>query len=160
MPASGLRDKSSIPIRQGTVDKGAKETAKSQKRDLGDLVRAVNQYAFLACVCGMKFKIPPDFKKQQISCPRCKRVNKVPLGEMTAMAAGLGAVIGDQPTDIKDQLIPKGKDQPQGPMKYKRKGKSWETFECRCGNPMQLSPSFSGTRMFCRKCGTKIEVDS
>jgi heat shock protein HtpX len=159
MPASGLKDRSSIPMREPSVETTA-QTAKKQKRDLGDLVRAVNQYAFLACVCGMKFKIPPDFKKSTISCPRCKRENKVPIGQMTAMAAGLGAVIGDKPGGIQDQLKSQSEAKPQEPMKYKRKGKSWETFNCRCGNAMQLSPAFSGTRMFCRKCGARIDIET
>lgn len=160
IPPSSLKDKASIPIRKASVEDRA-QTAKKQKRDLGDLVRAVNQYAFLTCICGMKFKIPPDFKKSSISCPRCKRENKVPIGEMTAMAAGLGAVIGDQPGKIGDQLKPEHKSQSSGPMTYKRKeGNSWETFHCRCGNVMQLSPAFSGTRMFCRKCGARIDIEN
>ena len=35
----------------------------------------VNHYAFLACVCGLKMKVPPDFKQKEVKCPRCGKTS-------------------------------------------------------------------------------------
>lgn len=48
--------------------------AQSPQRQIGDLMRKVNGFVFLTCVCGLGLKVPPNFKSQTVSCPRCKRV--------------------------------------------------------------------------------------
>lgn len=47
---------------------------KEKKRELGDLMRTVNQFIFLQCLCGLKIKVPPDFKHPTLNCPRCNRL--------------------------------------------------------------------------------------
>jgi heat shock protein HtpX len=41
-------------------------------------MRQVNQFIFLTCLCGLKLKIPPNFKSDKVQCPRCKRILDLP----------------------------------------------------------------------------------
>jgi heat shock protein HtpX len=38
---------------------------------------AVNQYTFIDCDCGLKLKIPPEYKEYQVECPKCGRIHQV-----------------------------------------------------------------------------------
>jgi len=40
---------------------------KETKRETGDIMMKVNNYSFLNCSCGLKIKIPPDFKNKELS---------------------------------------------------------------------------------------------
>jgi heat shock protein HtpX len=77
IPASGLKETATILIRRPSAEK-ERPSKKKEMRDLGDLMRAVNKYAFLVCACGLKIKVPPNFKKPKISCPRCKHEIELP----------------------------------------------------------------------------------
>ncbi|MDD5454936.1 MAG: M48 family metallopeptidase, partial [Candidatus Ratteibacteria bacterium] len=124
IPLSGIRESEVIPIREASIEPPKEQTKKEKARELGDLIRAVNQYAFLTCACGLKIKTPPDFNKPKIDCPRCGRKIEVPITELAAISA-LGTV-----------MSPARKKQNQsdsGPLIYKRKGNSWESFLCSCG---------------------------
>jgi hypothetical protein len=52
-------------------------SAKKQMRQVGDIMRRVNGFAFLTCACGLKMKIPPNFKSNKVACPRCKKKQDV-----------------------------------------------------------------------------------
>lgn len=69
VPATALTG-DDVEIRQGR----AKE-AKTQKQlhQVGDIMRRVNGFLFLACTCGLKLKVPPNFKAPTVKCPRCSR---------------------------------------------------------------------------------------
>ena len=58
-----LRDAS--PVAEGN--------AKNQKRQIGDIMAKVSNFAFLNCLCGLKIKVPPNYKGNQVQCPRCGR---------------------------------------------------------------------------------------
>ena len=150
IPASGMGATQVIPIRQASVDPQKEQTKKKDARDVGDLIRAVNQYAFLTCACGLRIKVPPDFNKPQIDCPRCGREIEVPLTELSAMAA-VGAVIPKVAKKREEQVKTES-------LTYKRKGNGWESFLCSCGKLNQISPMFSGSQIVCNNCGRKIEI--
>ena len=150
IPPSGRHEGSQIPLRQGSVVSNTK-SAKKSTRSLGDLMRAVNKYAFLTCACGLKMKIPPDYKKNKVICPRCGRKNKIPVAELTAMS---GMITGMKQKDKQHEIQP-DKD---NSFVYHRTGKGWESFNCRCGSPKQLSPAFNKPYFICNKCGRKIIV--
>jgi len=48
-------------------------------RQAGDLLRKIHHFMFIACACGARIKIPPDYKHDIVQCPRCGR--KHPRGE-------------------------------------------------------------------------------
>lgn len=148
IPASGLHRNKSIEIRkpsQEDAPKGSKRTA----RDVMDLMRAMNEYAFLACVCGLKIKLPEERSHDTISCPKCGRKNAVPVAEMAEIAAVVGAAVG---VGQAESAPSKGSTSLSN-LEYTRRGTGWESFACTCGRVMQLSPAFSGHTLTCKKCG-------
>lgn len=135
IPPSGLKDASEISVRKPSVEEAKKQDAKSKARGLGDLTRVLNQFAFLTCVCGLRIKVPPDFKQPKIVCPKCLTSLQNPFQ---------GRVQG-------------GENLPQ---EYVRQSHNWESFSCRCGKLIQLSPAFSGSNVECTNCGQKILIEN
>ncbi|HPR18547.1 MAG TPA: M48 family metallopeptidase, partial [Candidatus Cloacimonadota bacterium] len=72
IPASEIHKNENIPLRQASGE------STKNVRDLGDLMKKVNNFTFVTCACGMKFKVPPDFKEDKFTCPRCGRINYIP----------------------------------------------------------------------------------
>ncbi len=52
--------------------------AAKQWRAAQDILHKVNNYGVIPCPCGIKFKIPPDFKQDRFYCPRCGAEHVVP----------------------------------------------------------------------------------
>ena len=46
-------------------------------REVQDLMRKLNGFRFIACSCGARLKIPPDFPHHRVRCPRCRAVHEV-----------------------------------------------------------------------------------
>ncbi|RKY09821.1 MAG: peptidase M28 [Planctomycetota bacterium] len=78
IPASALKESESVEIRQPGAKPKKAASAQKQMRQVGDIMRRVNQFTFLTCACGLKLKIPPNFKSNKVPCPRCKRSLDVP----------------------------------------------------------------------------------
>jgi heat shock protein HtpX len=89
IPPSGLKDTEDIAIRGSSEDHGRKKSKKKTMREVGDLMRTVNKYAFIACTCGLRIKVPPDYKKKTLSCPKCGTEHTVPLVEAAAIVTAL-----------------------------------------------------------------------
>jgi heat shock protein HtpX len=68
IPGSGLADTENPGIRMAFDEPSDK---RSVKRNAGDIMMAVNNYRFIDCTCGLRIKIPPDYRKESISCPKC-----------------------------------------------------------------------------------------
>ncbi len=150
IPPSGRNESKKITLRASSIASQPK-SAKKSTRDLGDLMRAVNKYMFFSCVCGLKMKLPPNFKEDKINCPRCGRENQVPIAELAVMS---GMIAGNE----KNDNIRNNEQADQDSFVYNRTGKGWESFSCRCGSPKQLSPAFNKSYFICNKCGRKIVV--
>lgn len=75
IPKSGLGEAEIIPILQPLTDKSPVENLTNNKREVGDLIMKLNDYKFIDCSCGLRIKIPPDYKNNSITCPRCGRVH-------------------------------------------------------------------------------------
>ncbi|RLC74571.1 MAG: peptidase M28 [Chloroflexi bacterium] len=80
MPAAALKEDSSVQIRSANAESKAQANKKKQTRQVNDIMRRVNQFAFLTCMCGLKMKIPPNFKAKNVKCPRCGKVSPVKGG--------------------------------------------------------------------------------
>ena len=75
MPASALT-KEDLALREASAEaKG--ERIQQQMRQVGDIMRKVNGFIFLPCACGITLKIPPNYKADEVKCPRCERVHKI-----------------------------------------------------------------------------------
>ncbi|MDO8548729.1 MAG: M48 family metallopeptidase [Ignavibacteria bacterium] len=81
IPASGLSDNSAIPLRESSEQLKEQQSAIDEKRKMGNIMMAVNNYSLLTCICGLKIKIPPAFgtNKPEIICPKCGNINKLEL---------------------------------------------------------------------------------
>ncbi len=65
--------KEDIALREAEAKAEKEQRTEAQMRQVGDIMRRVNQFIFLTCLCGLKLKIPPNFKSNKVTCPRCKR---------------------------------------------------------------------------------------
>lgn len=77
IPASELKKSNPIDIRNASGLPFAGLTRKKQQRDAGNLIMKVNDYSFIDCPCNVKIKIPPDYGKKVVVCPRCGRKHNI-----------------------------------------------------------------------------------
>ena len=77
IPDSALKDVKPVGIREAIGIPLAGITQKQTQRNVGDLIMKLNDYSFINCSCGVKIKIPPDYKKKIVYCPRCGREHKL-----------------------------------------------------------------------------------
>ena len=78
VPVAALSNKENVPLRQAGPEETKKDRLDKQMRQVGDIMRRVNQFIFLTCACGLKLKIPPNFKGKNVKCPRCKKMHDLP----------------------------------------------------------------------------------
>ena len=133
MPASVLGE-DALPVRAPSGEVARK---KSPLRETGDLMRMLNDFAFLTCACGLKLKVPPQYKQPTLQCPRCQRALTLP--NATGVAPAAAAPPAQEPLVVEH-------------------GGGWVPVQCSCGAVKSLSPSFSGSESHCDKCGRKIIV--
>ena len=50
---------------------------RERAREASDVLWKLHKYQEIACSCGLKFKIPPDFHGDSFTCPRCGTVHNV-----------------------------------------------------------------------------------
>jgi heat shock protein HtpX len=77
VPVAALT-KEDIALREADVKAKKEQRKETQMRQVGDIMRKVNQFVFLTCACGLKLKIPPNFKSKKVECPRCRRTLELP----------------------------------------------------------------------------------
>ena len=122
-----------VSIRAASVEPESAEDRVGRLRDVEVLVSRMNDLLMLTCACGVGIRIPADYTRPAVTCPRCGRSNDTPAARPAAS--------------------------PEAPMKYQRRGNGWESFKCACGAATQLSPSFLAESVTCAKCGRKIWIE-
>ena len=78
VPVAALSEKEDVALRQAGAEATKKDRMDKQTRQVGDIMRRVNQFIFLTCACGLKLKIPPNFKGKNVKCPRCNKMHDLP----------------------------------------------------------------------------------
>jgi len=78
VPVAALSNKEDVALRSAGPEETAKDRRDKQMRQVGDIMRKVNQFIFLTCTCGLKLKIPPNFKSSKVNCPRCNKSLDIP----------------------------------------------------------------------------------
>jgi heat shock protein HtpX len=111
---------------------------------VGDLLDRLVNFLLITCACGIRIKVPPDFRHPSIRCTRCGRDHEVPRAEEVVAAAAVMSAGAPAKVD--------------GPLQYRRQGTGWQSFRCSCGRVQQLSPGFRLSAMTCRKCRRKIQI--
>lgn len=66
-----LADAQPVAARAPSAEPEKTDLAKA--RDAVDVLHRVGGYLFLACACGLKIKVPPGYKGDEVRCPRCGR---------------------------------------------------------------------------------------
>lgn len=158
VPKSALRE-AAVPIRKPSPEEPA-ANARRQMREAGDLLRKVNQFLFLACTCGMRLKLPPEFKQPHVQCPRCKRTLEVPLAQLATLGAVSATLSGDSPLAASEGL-PQALERPAmtlPPLDVTLSRKGWRSFKCNCGMVKQISPSFNASKTYCSQCGREVHI--
>lgn len=79
IPSTELDEAGVIPLRAAGEQLAGVKSAVDEKRDLGNIMMAVNDYSSITCECGLKIKIPPGFgmNRPEITCPKCGRKHLV-----------------------------------------------------------------------------------
>lgn len=85
IPSAALT-KEEITLRQADTKTRKKQRTKKQMRQIGDIMRRVNEFVFLTCACGLTLKIPPNFKHKKVLCPKCKKQHDLPASRSKAKA--------------------------------------------------------------------------
>ncbi|MGD0784969.1 MAG: M48 family metallopeptidase [Sedimentisphaerales bacterium] len=75
IPSSALQDQTAVQIRTGSSQPA--ESVKNQARNIGNIMQQVAGFSILNCSCGLKMKIPPNFKAPQVKCPRCGKISTI-----------------------------------------------------------------------------------
>ena len=156
IPAADLKAGERVEVR-GPVDTPAGEAI--DVKHAADIIRGMHAFVFIACACGMKLKIPPEWPGSKIRCPRCSRVHDVQAPgsseteDTLKSAAAFSRGVAGQSAECDQQAMgPMGK-----PQHAARFPGSWQVIVCQgCGTSQQLSPSFSPGFLKCRRCGQTI----
>ncbi len=171
MPTSTFNGDKSVPARAAGSEQP--RGGRQQMREAGDLLRKVNQFVFLPCVCGLKVKLPPELKQDTVACPRCGRTLSVPqagiaaaaqAGDMlnelgpqppTAAAPGVRMATLRQPVETSGRTVVMA-----APLRVARPTcQTWATVKCTCGQPIQLSPGLMSPTLTCPACGRTIHIE-
>ncbi len=156
MPASALNMAPAAP-REAHPESQPPAEARQRMRDAGDLLRKVNQFIFLSCLCGMKIKLPPEFKRDHVQCPRCRRELALPVAQMAAASAA-GALLA-QGTPPPPPAIPVAQPTEKlPPLEILRPAAGWTSFKCGCGAVNSISPAQQAPEISCQKCGRRVII--
>jgi len=105
-----------------------------------------------AMAAGSSFQQPSEAVTTVVATQEPWESTLAAIGTVVGAATGAGVIPGAG-------IIPgqaQAAAQPpvsQAPYEYTRKGTSWESFSCGCGNLLQLSPAFQGSAITCKLCG-------
>jgi heat shock protein HtpX len=80
IPTSELSAVGSFPIRAANLDKREEKPIEEQlqrTRETSNLLWQLNNYRSIDCDCGVRLRIPPNFKKGDIRCPHCGRIHTI-----------------------------------------------------------------------------------
>jgi heat shock protein HtpX len=125
----------------------------ARAREVADLLDQFALYTLLPCACGMRIKVPPEFKRDQVECPRCQRVNLVPTAAPVAEQSASG-----EPGHNERSLSGEARTTGDSNLEYTRRDDGWDAFRCACGQTIQLGPGFPLDYTVCGKCDRRIEL--
>ena len=83
--AKTLEGAETLQAREGTPVLEPQKDAVTQAREVTDLFNRLVNFMIIPCACGVRIKVPPDFKRDTIPCPRCGR--KHPLSSAQPITA-------------------------------------------------------------------------
>ena len=126
-------------------------------RQVADLLDRFAAFTLLPCACGMRIKVPPEFHRESVICPRCERNNTVPTASPVS-AHGTGGEAADKAENPPPTPDLPGVQRSGELFEYTRCNDGWDAFRCRCGQTIQLGPSFPLDYTVCVRCRQRIEL--
>jgi heat shock protein HtpX len=64
------------PVRVAVPRAGQMDAEQAARmRGTGDWVRKLNGFRFILCACGARLKLPPEYNKDKVMCPRCRTIH-------------------------------------------------------------------------------------
>jgi len=76
VPAASLQGAKEYALRERK--EGEKAVSKLERvRQTTDMLWKLNNFLFIACACGTKLKIPPEYLGRELECPHCGRKHEV-----------------------------------------------------------------------------------
>ncbi|MCF7912496.1 MAG: M48 family metalloprotease [Candidatus Cloacimonetes bacterium] len=172
MPGSMRGDIAGIPLRMaeampdepGGVDSLKEMSILADEGRIDDIFRLTEGYRFIDCQCGMKIKVPVDYDKFEIKCPRCGKIHKLGENMASLLTAMLdeSAVTGETAAAEIIREVLTEKNEPdyssEEEQTYVKVENSWQEILCKCGSKVQISPNFLGRFISCRKCKRRINI--
>ncbi|MCG3136600.1 MAG: Protease HtpX [Phycisphaerae bacterium] len=150
LDAATLKSAEQLPARSASTEElSADPIVRSQQ--VADLLDVVSGGVIpVACGCGLKIKLPVNFKKERFTCPRCGLVHELPRATINDDAQNISS---ESRASARSDTIPAA-----FAVSYQRRTAGWESFQCPCGGVVQLSPSFSAPAASCKKCGRHVKI--
>jgi len=142
-----------VPVRAPSAEPEKEEMAKA--REAVDILHRIGGYLFVQCACGLKIKVPPQHKGEEVHCPHCGRV--IPLPAAVAAAAATSAALEAADEESAREAVEEPGQAPGYAYTYVP-GK-WQSFRCPCSHTISLSPTFSGSQVRCPACGRTIAIE-
>ena len=69
VPPSAVKASEPVELRRAGSEPKPQEPPRTQQRETGDIMRKVSGFEFLTCACGIKMKVPPNFKGDKSQMP-------------------------------------------------------------------------------------------
>ncbi|MGM0370391.1 MAG: M48 family metallopeptidase [Bacillota bacterium] len=167
----------SLQDRTTSSDKSAvaANDSATKERETQNWNRALDDFGFLLCDCGLKVKIPASFAKEKIACPRCGRVHKVADASDSPQEVSpyKESPFNNNPDGTEIKKVTKSNSKQAegtegtdsdvehlgGELTYLRENPgTWDSFLCDCGHLVQLSPVFKAPKITCKGCGSEIKI--
>ncbi len=77
IPPSALTPEQ-VAKREASEKQAMEQKKEKQMHQVADIMRKINGFIFLTCLCGLNLKIPPNFTNPTVTCPRCHRQLQIP----------------------------------------------------------------------------------
>jgi heat shock protein HtpX len=146
---AAARSEQSIAARAASSEPDAAPAAVERAREVADLIDRFANYLLIPCACGMRIKVPPDYHREAVECPRCSRLNALPV------AGAAGVLSATEPAP--EPQLPTA-ETTAGALHYARRSEEWDAFRCPCGQTIQLGPDFPLDYTVCANCNRRIEI--
>ena len=152
---SAAKSDESIAARAPSSEPDTRQTAVERAREVTDLLDHLAVFILVPCICGMRIKLPPDYREDSVLCPRCSRQLDVSAAVPIPMQ---GSAEPATPGAAAQPSLPTASGGGSG-LRYDRTGEGWDAFRCTCGQTIQLGPDFPLDYTVCAKCNSRIELN-
>jgi heat shock protein HtpX len=77
IPAAAITATGAVTLRAAQPEAPEEREEVHRARETSNLLWNLSNYRMITCDCGTKLRLPPSFKKTEIRCPHCGRINPI-----------------------------------------------------------------------------------